>query len=236
MSKATVKMCGSTTGFGSQVKFAKQRQDDESPILPQSGFDQRIPPPSTLPTTSSRPPPRFDYDLKNLFSEDAQNGRMLNRPSQTWQTQPLSITPSQAPAYAYAPSDASTTSTLSITTSNRPQTQMAHPSQNFDSSLLPNSYPSSNDGPAAYDNFDFEFLMNNDTTDTAAVFSGDVGHNLGFDGQQDWADGGLQLPDLFGGFFFGSQAGAEGGLDGGDGGFGGAGGTTFNEGIWNGPD
>lgn len=80
--------------------------------------------------------------------------------------------------------------------------------------------------------------MNNDATNTAAVFSGDVGANLGFDGQHDWADGGNQLPDLFGGFFFGPQAGIEGGLDtgpgsGGGGGFGNAG---FDDGIWNGPD
>ncbi len=108
--------------------------------------------------------------------------------------------------------------------------------QPFESSLLSNPFSSSNDisnGSAAYDNFDFDFLLNNDTTNTAAVFSGDVGANLGFDGQHDWADGGSQLPDLFGGFFFGPQAGAEGGMDGGSG-FGGSGG--FDEGIWNGPD
>ena len=78
--------------------------------------------------------------------------------------------------------------------------------------------------------------MNNDTTDTAAVFSGDVGANLGFDGQHDWAEGGVQLPDLFGGFFFGPQASGEGGMDGGAGGFGGAGGGGFDEGIWAGTD
>lgn len=79
--------------------------------------------------------------------------------------------------------------------------------------------------------------MDNDTTNTAAVFSGDVGANLGFDGQRDWADGGGQLPDLFGGFFFGPQAGGEGVMDGGGtGDFGGAGGEAFDEGIWTGPD
>ena len=237
MSKATVKMCVSTTGFGSQVKFAKQGQDDDSPILPQHSFDQRIPPPTGFSAMGSRPPPQFDYDLKNLFSEDAQNGRMFNRPSENWQAPLLSIAPNQAPTYACTPPDASTPSTLSTTASNPQQNQMAHQNQVFDSSLLSNPFPSSGDlnsSGTAYDNFDFEFLMNNDTTNTATVFSGDIGTNLGFDGQHDWADGAGQLPDLFGGFFFGSQAGAEGGLDGA--GFGGVGAGTFDEGIWNGPE
>lgn len=237
MSKATVKMCVTTTGFGSQVRFARQRQDDDSPILPQHNFDQRNPPPSNFSTMGSRPPPQFDYDLKTLFSEDAQSGRMFHRPSQTWQAPLLSIAPNQAPTYAYTSSDASTPSTLSTlstTAANPQQTQMAPPNQPFDSSLLPTSFPLSDDinnGPTAYDNYDFDFLMNNDTTNTAAVFSGDVGANLGFDGQHDWAEGGGQLPDLFGGFFFGPQAGGEGGMDSG-GGFTGGG---FDDGIWNGP-
>lgn len=232
MSKATVKMCVSTTGFGSQVKFAKQRQDDDSPIIPQQDFNQRIPPPPTFSSVGTRPPPQFDYDLKNLFSDDAQNGRMFHRQSQTWQAPLPSIAPNQAPTYA---------STLSTTTSsNTQQTPMAPPNQPFDSSsLLPtSSFPPSidiNDDPTAYDNYDFDFLMNNDTTNTAAVFSGDVAGNLGFDGQPDWADGGGQLPDLFGGFFFGPQAGGENGLDSGDDGGGGGGGfgnARFDEGVW----
>ena len=92
-----------------------------------------------------------------------------------------------------------------------------------------------NHGPAAYDNYDFDFLMNDDTTNTAAVFSGDVAGNLGFDGQHDWADVGSQMPDLFGGFFFGPPSGAEGGMDAGAG-FAGAGGGGFDEGIWTGPE
>lgn len=241
MSKATVKMCVSSTGFGSQVKFGKQRQDDDSPIPTQHSFEQRIPPPSNFATTGSRPPPQFDYDLKNLFTEDAQNGRMFHRPSQTWQAALLSIPPNQPTAFAYTPSDASTPSTLSTlstSTSNAQQPQVAPPNQPFDSSLLPNSFPPGNDinnGPSVYDNYDFDFLMNNDTTNTAAVFSGDVGANLGFDGQHDWADGGGQLPDLFGGFFFGPQPGGEGAMDGG--GFGaGAGGFDDGTSIWNGPE
>ena len=244
MSKATVKMCVSTTGFGSQVRFAQQRQDDNPPILPQPSFDQHVPPPSNFSARTSRPPPQFDYDLKNLFSEDAQNGRMFSRTSQTWQAPLPSVAPNQAPTYAYAPSDASTPSTLSTATSNPnpnpKQSQMAHTNQSFDSSLLSNPFQSSkdlNNDPSTYDNLDFDFLINNDTTNTAAAFAGDVGHNLGLDGQLDWADGGGQLPDLFGNFFFGSQGGGEGLMDsGGSGGFGGVGGEAFDEGIWTGAD
>lgn len=117
---------------------------------------------------------------------------------------------------------------------------MGPPNQPFDPSLLDASFPSNNsndvnNGHAAYDNYDFDFLMNNDTSNTAAVFSGDVGANLGFDGQHDWADGGGQLPDLFQGFFFGPQAVGESGMDGGEG-FAGVEGGRYDEGIWNGPD
>ena len=237
MSKATVKMCVSTTGFGSQVKFTKQVQDQDSPILPQHNFDRRVPPPSSFSTMGSRPPPQFDYDLKTLFSEDAQDGRMFSRPSHTWQAPLPGIAPNQAPTYAYAPSDASTPPTLSGTTSNPPQSQTTHANQPFDSSHLTNSLRPSNylnHGPAAYDSIDFDFLMNNDTTNTAAVFSGDVGANLGFNGQHDWADGGVQLPDLFGDFFFGPQGGGEGIMDGASGA--GFGREAFDEGIWTGPE
>ena len=240
MSKATVKMCVSTTGFGSQVRFAQQRQDDD-PILPQPSFDQHAPPPSNFPSRSSRPPPQFDYDLKTLFSEDAQDGRTFSRTPQTWQAPLPSVAPNQAPTHAYAPSDASTPSTLSTTTSNPKQSQLAQTNQSFGSSLLSNPFQSSkelNNDLSTYDYLDFDFLINNDTTNAAAAFAGDVGHNLGLDGQLDWADGGGQLPDLFGSFFFGS-GGGEGLLDGdgsGSGGFGGMGGEAFDEGIWTGAD
>ena len=52
--------------------------------------------------------------------------------------------------------------------------------------------------------YDLDFLMNNDNLNTMNAFTGDSGLNLGFDAHHDWADGGNeQLPDLFGGFFFG---------------------------------
>lgn len=165
---------------------------------------------------------------------------MFSRTTQTWQASLPSVAPNQAPTYAYAPSDASTPSTLSISTSNPQQSQLTHTNPSFDSSLLTHPFQSSkdlNNDPSTYDNLDFDFLVNNDTTNTAAVFAGDVGHNLGLDGQLDWADGGEQLPDLFGSFFFGSQGGGEGLMDGGvSGGFGGVSVEAFDQGIWAGAD
>ena len=67
MSKATIKMGLSTTGFGSQVKFSKQ--PDESPIV-QHGFNRQFPPESAYTSPPSRPPPQFDYNLKDLFPEN----------------------------------------------------------------------------------------------------------------------------------------------------------------------
>lgn len=61
--------------------------------------------------------------------------------------------------------------------------------------------------------FDFDFLMA-DNPDTTANFTGDSGLNIAMDGAHDWADGGgAQLPDLFGGFFFGGPAGDGAGMD-----------------------
>lgn len=59
-----------------------------------------------------------------------------------------------------------------------------------------------------YDLYDFDFLMQNDNGNTNSVFTGDAGLDLGFGAHHDWADGGnQQLPDLFGGFFFGGPQG-----------------------------
>ena len=64
--------------------------------------------------------------------------------------------------------------------------------------------------------YDFNFLMDTDTFNPNTTFTGDSGLNLGFDGHHDWADGGnAQLPDLFGGFFFGGPVGEGQGVDGG---------------------
>lgn len=62
--------------------------------------------------------------------------------------------------------------------------------------------------PSNYDLYDFDFLMQNDNSSTNSVFTGDSGLDLGFGSNHDWADGGnQQLPDLFGGFFFGGPQG-----------------------------
>lgn len=72
-------------------------------------------------------------------------------------------------------------------------------------------------GLSSYDLYDFDFLMNDDTVNnTSNTFTGDSGLNLGFDAHHDWSDGGSQqLPDIFGGFFFGPLAGVDGMPEGG---------------------
>lgn len=245
MSKATVQMGLSTTGFGSQVNCAKEKHDEDAPVLPPQFDQQRRPKPphARSPGIGLRPPPQFDYGLKNLFSEESQNERMFRGVSQRWQapTQQPSLSSSQAPPqYAYTPSDASTLSTTSIPNP-LPQQHQQHqqlPGQFGEpdiapqvGSMLPPTDSTTN--IPDYNNYDFDFLMHNDTTNTAAVFSGDSGLNLGLDGQRDWADG-QQLPDLFGGFFFGGPAGQEGGGQGGSGGAGFGNGGDFGE--WDGRD
>ncbi len=66
------------------------------------------------------------------------------------------------------------------------------------------SMHSNNIDPPGYDNnYDLDFLMNNENS----TFTSDTGLNFGLDAHADWADGGGALmPDLFGGFFFGGPA------------------------------
>ena len=72
-------------------------------------------------------------------------------------------------------------------------------------------------GMPSYDLYDFDFLLNTDDTNaTSNTFTGDSGLNLGFDAHHDWSDAGSQqLPDIFGGFFFGPPAGVDGMPEGG---------------------
>lgn len=69
MSKATIRMCQNTTGFGSQVRFTKEHHDDTSLVSPT--YENTVAQPSfnAMHFGSARPPPQFDYNLKDLFSE-----------------------------------------------------------------------------------------------------------------------------------------------------------------------
>lgn len=197
MSRATINMCQATTGFGSQVKFNRQTQDD-SPVLPDD-LDVRAPPKPAY--IGTRPPPEFDCNLKDLFSQQTQG-------AQTWSNLSQSMQPttkqSQIQPFSY-PSPASTSS--SIPPSNHvqmaPQQQQHYDPRLMDQTMgampmivQPNGVVP-NDGYDFTNNPDFDFLMNHDAmTDS---YTGDNGLNLGF-------EDGAQIPDLFEGFFFGGPA------------------------------
>ncbi len=218
MSKATVKMCMNTTGFGSQVKFAKQQ--DESPIV-QHQFEQRIPPQPLFTSVPSRPPPRFDDNWKDLFPENwlTSDGRSTGGVGGQWQIPTQSNLPyaTQSPSFSLSDSPSLSNSTNSVTTSMANPQRLQQPQQQYDPSMISQTdtaMTNDNNPLTNYDMYDFDFLMNNDNLNTISSFTGDSGLNLGFDAHHDWADGGsAQLPDLFGGFFFGGPAGEGAGMD-----------------------
>ena len=212
MSKATIKMCMSTTGFGSQVKFATQH--NESPIV-QQHFERQIPPPPSFTSVPSRPSPRFDDNWQELFPENllTSDGRNAGGVSGQWQKPTQSNLPfaTQRPSFSLSENSSLSNGTNSIPASMaNPQQSQQQPSQ-YDPSLLSQSNATlvnDNSSMPDYGMYDFDFLMNNDNLNTISGFTGDSGLNLGFDAHHDWADGGnAQLPDLFGGFFFGGTAG-----------------------------
>ena len=269
MSKATIKMCQSTTGFGSQVKFSKERPE-ESPIVPQPFEKPFAPPPYPGSRFSiSRPPPTFDYNLKDLFSDtisDVQQNSLGSDSSSVssnsvhhWSQQHAQSNPSSGAQYQY-PSPTSTISSSlpgsNLTSAFKIQRHPPHfrdpnynpsassrshlPAQNYDSRLLNTSggsfNPSNNNNnnnssslytfgpsgasaaaanmstPASSTDFDFDFLLNNDSAPLPPTYNTGAGLNLGFDGRHEWgadgAGGGTGagqsgMPDLFADFFFG---------------------------------
>lgn len=87
MSKATVKMCLNTTGFGS--KAFRPSTNDAKPRSPVSQFDTSDFASSAQPQfeeNSSRPPIQFDTNLRDLFPEQSQDGRPFGSNVGRWQT------------------------------------------------------------------------------------------------------------------------------------------------------
>lgn len=226
MSNATVKMCQSAVGFGSQVTFTNEMQDDP-PLIPH--FDAPMPPPQSgfQNAGSSRPPPTFDYNLKDLFPEDVMQGRSLGGgdPTDHWQPAAMQNSIPTQQQYPYSHPAAPASSSSSTTTpASHPYPQSLH-HQPYDPRLIPppqaTSYPiytfppsSSSDPPT----FDFDLLMNpnpNPSDPTTQPYTSTPGANDALPFDPSLWDEGAQMPDLFSGFFFGGA---------GDGGFlGGAG-------------
>ena len=114
MSKATIKMCQNTTGFGSQIKFSKERREQEDSSMASQVFDEKYPTPSfPRPSVSaSRPAPTFDYNLKDLFSDQISvtSDGSTNHVHQ-WQAQQMQNNQAMGPQYPYpSPTPSSITS------------------------------------------------------------------------------------------------------------------------------
>ncbi|KAL9127062.1 MAG: hypothetical protein Q9217_003991 [Psora testacea] len=219
MSKATITMCQTTTGFGSQVKWTKDMQDD-SPVMPHGGhLDRHIPPQPAY--QGARPTPTLDYSLKDLFSDQTQPTGPLFSSGSGWQH--LSSKPGKVAQLFPYPSSTSTSSG-SMPTSNPSQMASTQHQPRYDPRLFAqqpfqpatsanlSSSATSSPGPFNYPTTDFlqtpEFdfmLQDTSTSDSSAPYT-----NLGFEGgQHDFDDGAQNMPDLFGGFFFGGPVGQD---------------------------
>lgn len=219
MSKATVAMCQTTTGFGSQVKFNKEIKDD-SPMTPQGAQF----PPQPQVYSRVRPPPAFDYNLKDLFAENHSppTGPIFG-PGRGWHFPPTTTAYPGSTSTAGSMPAPATTASLPTKYDPRlfapnngagPRTTVSDlstsiGSNNTSSTNTSTGYEFANPDPNMdlMQNPDFDFLLQGDYgpggTNNAYA-------NLGFEGGQHDFDDGSNMPDLFGGFFFGGPQGGDG--------------------------
>jgi hypothetical protein len=245
MSKATIKMCLSTGGFGAQGSFGSHPPPPHSrlnstdlsagdemgmslnPNAPYFTNPQR--------TNTQKREPVFDYDLRDLFSDEESATRQFSRlkmpkQSNAYPSQPYpAMTSPQQPKSQFNAFQANQTSSALSSpslTARAPPSSTFQPSPSF-STTLPNSGPYNNNFANAIQTqysmmspfSDLDFL---DTlpvgTDNAAAgennqISGfadfDMNFGMGWDGNLPgpaFEDGGGV--DLFDGFFFGGTTGS----------------------------
>ena len=224
MSKATVQMCMSTTGFG----FGQDRGSPSRSRPSLAGTERKsstsYPDPASStysyttqapPSRSRRPPPKFDMNLRDLFPEEidthdlpSQSVSLFNPPPFRPQ-HPLQQKPSQSNVQA-AP-QAQQSMTLPINSqinaglgmggnnhTSGQATQFYNPPQQqtpfYNSSMYGSDY-------VGIPNMDFLNTAPGDdfNTDMSGI---DLGLGMGTDFQHDWNDG-TQF-GLFDGFFFGN--------------------------------
>ena len=194
MSKATVQMCLSTTGFGSRAAAqGARRRHEDTHNSNMSTTVANTQPSDLYHHKTSRPPPQFDMNLRDLFTDELQDGRSFGSNLGRWQAamqvDPATVQPPQqfqVPAevatseqhYSFNPMQPTASSTFHGTEANH---------EAYDAYDLPGS-----------GGLDF-LLADND----GAAYLDQPGLDLGFDSRHDWADG-AQL-DLFDGFFFGGM-------------------------------
>ncbi|KAI9833784.1 MAG: hypothetical protein M1819_003517 [Sarea resinae] len=210
MSKATVQMCLSTTGFGSRPSGLDSRQESQGPPSgsqrpgqSQEDSDQRAQQDYFNESQGSRrAPPRFDMNLGDLFSDAngelgsfgrTNNGPRLRRPSATWkpseEEHTSSANDSRVPANLQPGFDMERPADLDIDPNLQPPPQIAPHHEAYAQST---SYPE-----YGFSNMDF-------TGGAGAVGNNpeiDLGFGMGLDVEHDWSDG--SHLDLFDGFFWG---------------------------------
>ncbi|KAL8694570.1 MAG: hypothetical protein Q9218_000826 [Villophora microphyllina] len=186
MSRATVKMCLSTTGFGSQATGFAAQEGRENQTAPGSNGSQ----PKRRRTYQTHS--ELSVDPQDQFHDHGRDNGATDTMFKQWQPSPQLATTSQPPAYQQSHPDARLSD---------------HSWDNIDSAQPPSlsSYPPLPMGIPSFDsteNTGLDFLMMSDDT---MVYDSQFGMNLGFGEQHDWSDG-VQL-DLFDGFFFGAGTG-----------------------------
>lgn len=225
MSKATVQMCMSTTGFG----FGQDRDRPDALTRPALGGTEResgssYPDPTSTsyaysiqaaPSRSRRPPPKFDMNLRDLFPEEidahdlpSQSVSMFNAPVFGHQQ-----TVPQRPSKAHVAMMQPAPEPMALNTNSQINAGLGTGGTDHSPGQPTQFYsPQQQQTPFYHSNLygsDFVGIPNMDFLTTApgddfnADMSGiDLGFGMGTEFQHDWNDG-AQF-DLFDGFFFGN--------------------------------
>lgn len=245
MSKATVQMCLSTTGFGSRAPLLGPPKAKHARAPPSSQSNTQVP--SYVQAQNDqgffrpqRPRPQFDMNLRDLFPEEAQERSDVARNIRGWQFPPQSgpppaLTPQHSIYADLRPSPPSVGPAYQDP--QRLSNQVSPYGQSFPMAPVPappgpQGLSGAGEGEGAgagnglgYPNpvahapdCSFPGDMDFLLADTTAQYTGNTGLSLGFDSEHDWSEG--AGVDLFDGFFFGGPGGYGVGSAGGLGGLG----------------
>ncbi|MCJ1435347.1 Fungal specific transcription factor [Xylographa pallens] len=239
MSKATVHMCLSTTGFGARIPRLTPPQRPAHSRTPsaqsQSQSQSQPPPPPSQPQgfvqaqndhgyfRPQRPRPQFDMNLRDLFPEETHENGSFARNIGRWQLQPQQLQQHIGPPPPLTP-QTSLYADVASSPSPAPPAQLYHPppqqQQQHASPYVQTYALQQQQGllplmapaptPNGYDCFGYHHSeIDSLLADSTAQYPGQPGYSLGFDSEHDWSEG--AGPDLFDGFFFGGGGGGGGG-------------------------
>lgn len=192
MSKATVKMCLSTTGFGSRTTTIDESLQQHNQPSPTPQYDTSDFSPQQHFGGTSRPPPQFDMNLRDLFPVELQDGRPFGSNLGRWEGPPRS-NPAPVASSMPCPDQGITHASIqqppgiNLAATEQPQPPAVVNNATYDIYGFP-------------DRHEFDFLTSDN--ENSATFYDDSGLELGIDEGHDWSDG-MQM-DLFDGFFFGN--------------------------------